>query len=84
MAAITVARIGGRFLRGLCAFKGLGTGRYGPAVSAVRSVTQQQMRSFCAGHLSVQERIEKKRRAALVGGGQKRIDAQHQRVNLKF
>uniref|UniRef100_A0A3B3QD99 Propionyl-CoA carboxylase beta chain, mitochondrial n=1 Tax=Paramormyrops kingsleyae TaxID=1676925 RepID=A0A3B3QD99_9TELE len=82
MAAFTVARSGGRFLRGLYAFKGLGTGRYGPAVSAVRSVTQQQMRSYCAGHLSVQERIEKKRRAALVGGGQKRIDAQHQRGKL--
>uniref|UniRef100_A0A667Z251 Propionyl-CoA carboxylase beta chain, mitochondrial n=1 Tax=Myripristis murdjan TaxID=586833 RepID=A0A667Z251_9TELE len=33
-------------------------------------------------HLSVQERIDKKRKAALVGGGQKRIDAQHKRGKL--
>uniref|UniRef100_A0A8C6VX01 Propionyl-CoA carboxylase beta chain, mitochondrial n=1 Tax=Nothobranchius furzeri TaxID=105023 RepID=A0A8C6VX01_NOTFU len=33
-------------------------------------------------HLSVKERIEKKRKAAQMGGGQKRIDAQHQRGKL--
>lgn len=30
--------------------------------------------------MSVKERIDKKRKAALVGGGQNRIDAQHKRV----
>uniref|UniRef100_A0A8D0ANK2 Propionyl-CoA carboxylase beta chain, mitochondrial n=1 Tax=Sander lucioperca TaxID=283035 RepID=A0A8D0ANK2_SANLU len=33
-------------------------------------------------HLSVKERIDKKRTAALVGGGQKRIDAQHKKGKL--
>lgn len=39
-------------------------------------------RWYCVSHLSVKERIEKKRKAALVGGGQKRIDAQHKRGKL--
>uniref|UniRef100_A0AAQ5ZCS3 Propionyl-CoA carboxylase beta chain, mitochondrial n=1 Tax=Amphiprion ocellaris TaxID=80972 RepID=A0AAQ5ZCS3_AMPOC len=39
-------------------------------------------RWYSVSHLSVRERIEKKRKAALVGGGQKRIDAQHKRGKL--
>uniref|UniRef100_A0A3B5M652 Propionyl-CoA carboxylase beta chain, mitochondrial n=1 Tax=Xiphophorus couchianus TaxID=32473 RepID=A0A3B5M652_9TELE len=35
-----------------------------------------------AVHLSVKERIEQKQKAALIGGGQKRIDAQHKRGKL--
>ncbi|XP_070776268.1 propionyl-CoA carboxylase beta chain, mitochondrial isoform X2 [Enoplosus armatus] len=39
-------------------------------------------RWYSVSHLSVKQRIDKKRRAALVGGGQKRIDAQHKRGKL--
>uniref|UniRef100_A0A3Q1CTY9 Propionyl-CoA carboxylase beta chain, mitochondrial n=1 Tax=Amphiprion ocellaris TaxID=80972 RepID=A0A3Q1CTY9_AMPOC len=57
--------------------------KYG-AVSA--SVAQTNLHRDCrwysVSHLSVRERIEKKRKAALVGGGQKRIDAQHKRGKL--
>ncbi|XP_056597603.1 propionyl-CoA carboxylase beta chain, mitochondrial [Triplophysa dalaica] len=42
----------------------------------------QNARWYCSRHMSVQERIEKKRNAALAGGGQKRIDAQHKRGKL--
>uniref|UniRef100_A0AAQ5YUH7 Propionyl-CoA carboxylase beta chain, mitochondrial n=1 Tax=Amphiprion ocellaris TaxID=80972 RepID=A0AAQ5YUH7_AMPOC len=63
--------------------KGLTQVKYG-AVSA--SVAQTNLHRDCrwysVSHLSVRERIEKKRKAALVGGGQKRIDAQHKRGKL--
>ncbi|XP_061781302.1 propionyl-CoA carboxylase beta chain, mitochondrial isoform X1 [Nerophis lumbriciformis] len=39
-------------------------------------------RCYSVGQLSVKERIEKKRQAALIGGGQTRIDAQHKRGKL--
>uniref|UniRef100_A0A8D3C8N9 Propionyl-CoA carboxylase beta chain, mitochondrial n=1 Tax=Scophthalmus maximus TaxID=52904 RepID=A0A8D3C8N9_SCOMX len=39
-------------------------------------------RRYSVGHLSVKERVDEKRRAALVGGGQSRIDAQHKRGKL--
>lgn len=38
-------------------------------------------RSLCSQPVSINERIEDKRRAALMGGGQRRIDAQHKRVS---
>lgn len=38
-------------------------------------------RSLCTQPVSVNERIENKRQAALLGGGQRRIDAQHKRVS---
>lgn len=43
----------------------------------VRSTT----RSLCSQPVAVNERIDNKRRAALQGGGQRRIDAQHKRVS---
>lgn len=39
------------------------------------------VRSRCSQPVSINERIEDKRRAALMGGGQRRIDAQHKRVS---
>ncbi|KAK7805210.1 hypothetical protein U0070_003066 [Myodes glareolus] len=39
-------------------------------------------RSLCNQPVSVNERIDNKRRAALQGGGQRRIDAQHKRGKL--
>ncbi|XP_051779000.1 propionyl-CoA carboxylase beta chain, mitochondrial isoform X2 [Erpetoichthys calabaricus] len=41
-----------------------------------------QQRWYAVSHLSVQERIDKKREAARLGGGQARIDAQHKRGKL--
>ncbi|XP_025769556.1 propionyl-CoA carboxylase beta chain, mitochondrial isoform X5 [Puma concolor] len=40
------------------------------------------VRSLCSQPVSVNERIENKRNAALLGGGQRRIDAQHKRGKL--
>ncbi|XP_006846707.1 PREDICTED: propionyl-CoA carboxylase beta chain, mitochondrial-like [Chrysochloris asiatica] len=40
------------------------------------------VRSLCSQPISVNERIENKRQAALLGGGQRRIDAQHKRGKL--
>lgn len=40
------------------------------------------VRSLCTQPVSVNERIENKRRAALLGGGQRRIEAQHKRGKL--
>lgn len=40
------------------------------------------IRSLCSQPVSVNERIENKRHAALLGGGQRRIDAQHKRGKL--
>lgn len=34
--------------------------------------------------LKVAERIKQKRNAALLGGGQKRIDAQHKKVSINY
>lgn len=39
-------------------------------------------RSLCSQPVAVNERIDNKRRAALQGGGQRRIDAQHKRGKL--
>ncbi|XP_052574224.1 propionyl-CoA carboxylase beta chain, mitochondrial isoform X5 [Peromyscus californicus insignis] len=40
------------------------------------------IRSLCSQPVSVNERIDNKRRAALLGGGQRRIDAQHKKGKL--
>ncbi|XP_006637759.1 propionyl-CoA carboxylase beta chain, mitochondrial [Lepisosteus oculatus] len=82
MAAFTVARSSCRLLHGLrSAFKSHVRINGAAAVSA-RSDVQLLPRWYSVSHLSVQERIDKKRKAALVGGGQKRIDAQHKRGKL--
>ncbi|EPY82678.1 propionyl-CoA carboxylase beta chain, mitochondrial [Camelus ferus] len=48
---------------------------------AVRGL-RAAVRSLCTQPVSVNERIENKRQAALLGGGQRRIDAQHKRGKL--
>lgn len=51
--------------------------RLGVVVSGLRVA----VRSLCSQPVSINERIENKRRAALLGGGQRRIEAQHKRVS---
>uniref|UniRef100_A0A3P9I8X0 Propionyl-CoA carboxylase beta chain, mitochondrial n=1 Tax=Oryzias latipes TaxID=8090 RepID=A0A3P9I8X0_ORYLA len=50
--------------------------------SGPQSHVPRACRWYSVSHLSVKERIEKKRKAALVGGGQKRVDAQHKKGKL--
>uniref|UniRef100_A0A2K6PB18 Propionyl-CoA carboxylase beta chain, mitochondrial n=1 Tax=Rhinopithecus roxellana TaxID=61622 RepID=A0A2K6PB18_RHIRO len=52
--------------------------RLGVLASGLRAAT----RGLCSQATSVNERIENKRRNALLGGGQRRIDAQHKRGKL--
>ncbi|XP_077417887.1 propionyl-CoA carboxylase beta chain, mitochondrial [Vanacampus margaritifer] len=76
MAAYCVARGSRGFFDGLrLSFKSLAPVKHG-------APTLPTNRCYSVSHLSVRERIEKKRQAALVGGGQKRIDAQHKRGKL--
>lgn len=72
-------------LHGLkCSFKSVGQIPYGAVAGAItQSKVLQNARCYSVGHLSVQERIEKKRNAALIGGGQLRIAAQHKRVSYE-
>uniref|UniRef100_A0A3Q2ZKR0 Propionyl-CoA carboxylase beta chain, mitochondrial n=1 Tax=Kryptolebias marmoratus TaxID=37003 RepID=A0A3Q2ZKR0_KRYMA len=83
MAAFVVARSGCGLRNGLrVSFRSLAQLKYGavPAVSLQTHVPQD--RWYSVSHLSVKERIEEKREAALVGGGRKRIEAQHERGKL--
>uniref|UniRef100_A0A3Q2ZFK6 Propionyl-CoA carboxylase beta chain, mitochondrial n=1 Tax=Hippocampus comes TaxID=109280 RepID=A0A3Q2ZFK6_HIPCM len=76
MAAYCVARGSRGFLDGLrLSFRSLAPVKHAAPTLATN-------RCYSVSHLSVRERIEKKRKAALVGGGQKRIDAQHKRGKL--
>lgn len=43
---------------------------------------QRDCRWYSISHLTVKQRIDDKRKAALLGGGQQRIDAQHKKVQL--
>uniref|UniRef100_A0A8D2IEQ5 Propionyl-CoA carboxylase beta chain, mitochondrial n=1 Tax=Urocitellus parryii TaxID=9999 RepID=A0A8D2IEQ5_UROPR len=54
----------------------------GARLSVIASGLRTAIRSLCSQPVSVNERIENKRRAALLGGGQHRIDAQHKRGKL--
>uniref|UniRef100_A0A673B7J0 Propionyl-CoA carboxylase beta chain, mitochondrial n=1 Tax=Sphaeramia orbicularis TaxID=375764 RepID=A0A673B7J0_9TELE len=57
--------------------------KHGAVVAALpQSSSQRDCRWYSVSNLSVKERIEKKRKAALLGGGQKRIDAQHKKGKL--
>uniref|UniRef100_A0A673MIM6 Propionyl-CoA carboxylase beta chain, mitochondrial n=1 Tax=Sinocyclocheilus rhinocerous TaxID=307959 RepID=A0A673MIM6_9TELE len=68
-------------LHGLkCSFKSVGQIPYAGVLT--QSKVLQNARCYSVSHLSVQERIEKKRKAALTGGGQLRIAAQHKRGKL--
>lgn len=82
MAAFTVARSSCGLIQGLrVCFGGLTLPKHGAIVAAVPQTNLlQQCRRYSVSHMSVKERIDKKRKAALVGGGQNRIDAQHKRV----
>lgn len=55
----------------------------GARLSVIVRRLRGAVRSLCTQPVSVNERIENKRQAALLGGGQRRIDAQHKRVSLK-
>ncbi|KAM5292080.1 propionyl-CoA carboxylase beta chain, mitochondrial isoform 1-T1 [Ctenodactylus gundi] len=54
----------------------------GARLSVLAGSLRYANRSLCSQPASVNERIENKRRAALLGGGQRRIDAQHKRGKL--
>ncbi|VCX05169.1 unnamed protein product, partial [Gulo gulo] len=54
----------------------------GASRGVVVSSLRPAVRKLCSQPISVNERIEKKRNAALVGGGQRRVDAQHKRGKL--
>lgn len=82
MAAFTVARTSCGLIHGLrVSFGSLTLQKHGAIAAAVPQTNLlRQCRSYSVSHMSVKERIDKKRKAALVGGGQNRIDAQHKRV----
>lgn len=86
MAAFAVTRGTSGLLHGLRAsFRGFAQVKHGNVAAAVAPASQRRdCRWYCVSNLSVKERIDKKRRAALVGGGQHRIDAQHKRVTELF
>lgn len=79
MAAFSVARSSCGLINGLrISFRSLTQVKHGAVMPQTN--LQRDCRWYSVKHLSVKERIEQKRKAALVGGGQKRIDAQHKRV----
>uniref|UniRef100_A0A673MDL9 Propionyl-CoA carboxylase beta chain, mitochondrial n=1 Tax=Sinocyclocheilus rhinocerous TaxID=307959 RepID=A0A673MDL9_9TELE len=81
MATYTLMRSSLGILHGLkCSFKSVGQIPYAGVLT--QSKVLQNARCYSVSHLSVQERIEKKRKAALTGGGQLRIAAQHKRGKL--
>ncbi|XP_032402487.1 propionyl-CoA carboxylase beta chain, mitochondrial isoform X1 [Xiphophorus hellerii] len=85
MAAFTVARSSCGLFSGLrVSWRSLAQIKYGAvaAASSPQIPLQVHCRWYSVSHLSVKERIEQKRKAALIGGGQKRIDAQHKRGKL--
>ncbi|PNI96287.1 PCCB isoform 11, partial [Pan troglodytes] len=55
----------------------------GARLSVLASGLRAAVRSLCSQATSVNERIENKRRTALLGGGQRRIDAQHKRARVQ-
>ncbi|TRY58959.1 hypothetical protein DNTS_033928 [Danionella cerebrum] len=80
MATYTLMRGTVGLLNGLkCSFKNVGQIPYG---AVAQSKLLRGARCYSSSHLSVQERIEKKRAAALAGGGLQRITAQHKRGKL--
>lgn len=83
MAAFTVARSSCGLITGLrTSLRGLAqTKHVAVAASLPQTRVHRDSRWYSVSHLSVKERIDNKRKAALVGGGQKRIEAQHKKVN---
>uniref|UniRef100_A0A673BAL0 Propionyl-CoA carboxylase beta chain, mitochondrial n=1 Tax=Sphaeramia orbicularis TaxID=375764 RepID=A0A673BAL0_9TELE len=84
MAALSIARSSCGLFNGLrTSFRSLAQVKHGAVVAALpQSSSQRDCRWYSVSNLSVKERIEKKRKAALLGGGQKRIDAQHKKGKL--
>lgn len=82
MAAFAVARSSCGLIHGLrVSFGSLTLPKHGAIVAAIPQTNLlRQCRRYSVSHMSVKERIDKKRKAALVGGGLNRIDAQHKRV----
>ncbi|KAK7904042.1 hypothetical protein WMY93_016649 [Mugilogobius chulae] len=81
MAAFSVARSSCGVLNGLrTSFRSLAQVKN--VQTAQPCSGQSHRRWYSISHLSVKERIDNKRKAALVGGGQHRIDAQHKRGKL--
>lgn len=82
MAAFTVARNSCGLIHGLrVSFGSLTLPKHGAIAAAIPQTNLlRQCRRYSVSHMSVKERIDMKRKAALVGGGQNRIDAQHKRV----
>lgn len=78
MAAFTVARSSCGLFHGLRA--SLGSLALPKHAAVPHTTLLRQCRGYSVSHMSVKERIDQKRKAALVGGGQHRIDAQHKRV----
>lgn len=89
MAAFRVAHGSSGLMNGLrISLRTVSQVRHGAVAASVPQTSlQRDRRWYSVSHLSVKERIDKKRKAALVGGGQNRIDAQHKRVksaNIHF
>lgn len=86
MAAFAVTRGTSGLLHGLRAsFRGFAPAKHANVAAALAPTNlRRECRWYCVSNLSVKERIDGKRRAALVGGGQHRIDAQHKRVTQLF
>ncbi|KAM6912944.1 propionyl-CoA carboxylase beta chain, mitochondrial [Xenentodon cancila] len=84
MAAFGAARSSCGLINGLrVSLRSLAQLKYGAASSSASQTNlRRDWRWYSVSHLSVKQRIENKREAALVGGGQRRIDAQHQRGKL--
>uniref|UniRef100_A0A3P8UX28 Propionyl-CoA carboxylase beta chain, mitochondrial n=1 Tax=Cynoglossus semilaevis TaxID=244447 RepID=A0A3P8UX28_CYNSE len=84
MAAFTVARSSCGLITGLrTSLRGLAqTKHVAVAASLPQTRVHRDSRWYSVSHLSVKERIDNKRKAALVGGGQKRIEAQHKKGKL--
>lgn len=83
MAAFGVAKSSCGLINGLrISFRSLALTKHGLVARAAvpQANLLRDCRRYSVGNLSVKERIDKKRKAALVGGGQNRIDAQHKRV----
>lgn len=74
---------GGLFSSLRVSFRNFANIKHGAAAaSSPKFALLPDCRWYSVSHLSVKERIEQKRKAALIGGGQKRIDAQHKKVKL--
>ncbi|XP_068607860.1 propionyl-CoA carboxylase beta chain, mitochondrial [Brachionichthys hirsutus] len=84
MAASVGARCSSGLINGLrTSFKGsVRVKLAATAAAAPQTYRLPDNRGYSLGHQSVKERIDVKRSAALAGGGQERIEAQHKRGKL--